>query len=65
MEKEKLNDIVKNVNDKPNKDLLSARDFLFTEFENTKSLIVDLTKHLESVEEHYNIINKEIGKRIV
>lgn len=65
MEKEKLNNIVQNVNDKSNKDLLEARDFLFTEFENTKLLIVDLTKHLESVEEHYNIINKEIGKRIV
>ena len=58
MEKEKLNNIVQNVNDKSNKDLLEARDFLFTEFENTKLLIVDLTKHLESVEEHYNIINK-------
>jgi hypothetical protein len=26
-------------------------------------LVIDLTRHLEAIEEYYNIINKEIEKR--
>jgi hypothetical protein len=36
---------------------------LSNEFENTKQLIVDLTRHLESIEDSYNKVNKEIEKR--
>lgn len=64
MEKEKIIEIVKNAADKPNKDLIESRDTLLIEFEKTKELIVTLTRHLETVEEYYNIINNEIGKRI-
>lgn len=64
MEKEKIIEVVKNVTDKPNKDLIECRDALLREFEETKELIVSLTRHLEGVEEYYNIINNEIGKRI-
>lgn len=61
---EKINNIIKNAKDKPNKDLLDCRDILFEEFEKTKQLIIDLTKHLDAVENNYNIINDEIGKRL-
>lgn len=64
MDKDKIIEIVKNVSDKPNKDLLEARTTLLDEFTKTKELIIDLTRHLEIVEEYYETINKEIGKRI-
>lgn len=63
MEKNKLIDIVTDVENKSNKDLFSALSLLNEEFEKTKQLIVDLTRHLDLVEEHYNLINKEIEKR--
>lgn len=63
MEKDKLIEIVTDVQNKSNKDLFSALTLLNDEFEKTKSLIVDLTRHLDLVEEHYNLINKEIEKR--
>jgi len=37
---------------------------LIDEFEKTKDLIVNLTKHLENVEDLYDKVNNEIGKRI-
>lgn len=64
MNKDKINNIIENVTDKPNKDLLECRDILADEFEKTKMLIIDLTRHLDVVEKSYNIINDEIGKRL-
>jgi len=63
MEKEKLLKIVKNVNDTPNKDLLEAANDLYTEFEKTKQLIIDLTRHLDSVEVSYNKVKNELKNR--
>jgi hypothetical protein len=63
MEKEKLLKIVKNVNDTPNKDLLEAANDLYSEFEKTKQLIIDLTRHLDSVEVSYNKVNNELKNR--
>lgn len=63
MDKEKLIDIVKDVENKSNKDLLTALSVLNDEFEKTKNLIIDLTRHLDLVESHYNLINKEIENR--
>lgn len=63
MDKEKLLDIAKNVKDKSNKDLFIAVNELYDEFENTKHLIVELTRHLESVESLYNEVNDEIENR--
>lgn len=65
MDKEKINEIIQNVKDKSNKDLFEGRDLLYNEFEKTKQLIIDLTRHLEAVEESYEIINTEIGKRLI
>ncbi len=59
----KIIEISNDVENKSNKDLFNAIDVLSTEFEKTKSLIIDLTRHLELVESMYDNINKEIGKR--
>lgn len=64
MEKEKIKEIVDNVENKPNKLLLEARDTLTTEFAETKELIIKLTRHLDVVQEFYNKINNELGNRI-
>lgn len=59
----KIVEVSNDVENKSNKDLFSSLEILSIEFEKTKSLIVDLTRHLELVEDMYNNINKEIGKR--
>ena len=64
MDKEQIIEIANDAKNKSNKDLIDARDSLITEFENTKKLILDLTHHLEAVEEYYNSINKEIANRV-
>lgn len=63
MDVSKIIEISNDVENKSNKDLFSSLDLLHEEFEKTKILIVDLTRHLELVESMYNNINKEIGKR--
>lgn len=65
MDKDKIIDIVKNVKNKSNKDLIESRDILLIEFEKTKELIINLTRHLDSVQGDYEIINKEIGNRLI
>jgi hypothetical protein len=65
MDKDKIIDIVKNVKNKSNKDLIESRDILFIEFEKTKELIINLTRHLDSVQADYEVINKEIGNRLI
>jgi hypothetical protein len=64
MEKERLLEIAENVEEKSNKDLFLVVNELYDEFQNTKNLIIDLTRHLDSVEVLYNRVNKEIEKRI-
>lgn len=65
MDKDKLIEIAKNPQDKSNKDLIESRDIFYAEFNKTKQLIIDLTRHLDSVTESYEAINKEIGKRLL
>ena len=57
MEKEKILEIANDVKNKSNKDLFIAINELNEEFEKTKMLIVNLTRHLESVEDIYNKIS--------
>lgn len=64
MEKEKILEIANDVKNKSNKDLFVAINELNEEFEKTKMLIVNLTRHLESVEDIYNKINLEIEQRV-
>jgi len=63
MEKNKIIEIATDVKNKSNKDLTSALGELYSEHEKTKNLIIDLTRHLESIEELYDKVNNEIGKR--
>jgi hypothetical protein len=63
MELNKIVEVSNDVENKSNKDLFLALETLSIEFEKTKTLIIDLTRHLESIEGMYNNINKEIGKR--
>jgi len=64
MDKDKIIEIAKDVKNKSNKDLLEAQKTLLDEFNHTKDLVVNLTRHIEVIEEYYNIINKEIGNRV-
>lgn len=64
MDKTKIINIVNNVKDISNKDLIESRDELYHEFEKTKQLIIELTRHMEIVEKYYETINTEIGKRV-
>lgn len=49
--------------EKPNKEILDIMHVLNEEFNKTKTLIVDLTSHLENVEKKFNLLNNEIKKR--
>ena len=64
MENEKLIEIAKDPKNKSNKDLFIVVNELYAEHEKTKNLIIDLTRHLESIEILYNDVNNEIEKRI-
>jgi hypothetical protein len=63
MESNKLLEIANDVENKSNNDLLNVAAQLYEEFETTKDLIINLTKHLDGVESLYNKVNKEIEKR--
>jgi len=63
MESQKLIEIANDVGNKSNKDLVIVADELSEEFEKTKELIIDLTRHLDGVESLYNKVNKELEKR--
>ena len=64
MEIEKLIDVAKDYENKSNKDLFDAVNILYDEYEKTKEIIIELTKHLDSVEYYYNKVNDEVGKRL-
>jgi len=63
MESQKLIEIANDVENKSNRDLTVVAEELSDEFEKTKQLIIDLTRHLDGVESLYNKVNKEIEKR--
>lgn len=64
MENDKLLEISKDPSLKSNKDLEEGLELLNDEFEKTKFAIVELTRHLDTVEKLYNKINEEIGNRV-
>jgi uncharacterized membrane protein YgaE (UPF0421/DUF939 family) len=63
MEKDKIIEIINDVENKSNKDLLEISNILEVEFDKTKELIIDLTRHLDTVEKLYNTVANEIEKR--
>ena len=54
---------LENYKDKANKEILEEMVSLKEEFDKTKSLIFNLTHHLDSVENEYNKLNNEIKTR--
>lgn len=63
MDANKLLEIAKDVENKSNNDLLLVANELYEEFEKTKQLIIDLTRHMDGIESLYNKVNKEIENR--
>ena len=55
---------LKDYKEKPNKELIEKLFKLKNEFDKTKSIIVNLTYHLDEVEKTYNEINDEMKKRL-
>ena len=64
MDKDRIIYISNNSQDVSNKELIEARDLLIEEFNNTKDIVINLTRHLDGVESLYNNINNELEKRI-
>lgn len=60
---EKVQEIIKDFKNHSNSDLKFAMDTLGEEFERTKKSLIDLTYHLDNVENAYNSILKEYKKR--
>jgi len=63
MEEEKVKDIISNFKSKSNNDLKEVLTILSEDFEETKTMLVKLTHHLDSTENLYNNILKEYKKR--
>jgi hypothetical protein len=56
-------EIVAEIKSKPNKELTQVMDFLAQDFEETKKLIVELTYHIDNIENLYNKVLKEYQTR--
>ena len=55
---EKIKEILVEYKTKSNKDLVLVMDFLSKEFDNTKHLVIELTKKIDKIESTYNKILK-------
>ena len=56
-------EIAENVSKRSNKDLIDAATILSKEFEDTKTLMIQLSHHLDNVENSYYQISEEVKKR--
>lgn len=63
MDKEKLTKIVNTAENASNNDLITASESLKAEYEKTKELIIELTKHMDTIADMYEKINEEYKKR--
>lgn len=61
---EQLQSIIKDIDSSSNKDLTEAMDFLSLDFSETKTMIIDLTNHLDNIEGLYNKILTEYENRV-
>jgi hypothetical protein len=60
---EKTVEILKDYKSKTNKELMFAMDKLNQDFEFTKKQLIDLSFHLDKLEESYNLLLKEYNTR--
>ena len=63
MDENKITKILLDYKNSSNKDLIEAMDFVQNDFEETKTNIIKLTRHLDSTEIIYNKILNEYKKR--
>ena len=63
MKSEEIIEVLKNYKNKSNKDLTSALQFLYEDFNNTKDLLIKLSKHLDITEDSYNKVLNELERR--
>lgn len=63
MKSEEVIEVLKNYKNKSNKDLTSALQFLYEDFNNTKDLLIKLSKHLDITEDSYNKVLSELERR--
>ena len=61
---DELNEIISDLKNRGSNDLIKVMDFLNDDFEETKEMILDLTKHLDNTEELYNKVLNEHESRI-
>jgi hypothetical protein len=60
---EKVVKIVRDYKNESNKNLKFAMDFIKSDFDNTKETIIQLTKHLDKLENTDNVLLSEYKKR--
>lgn len=63
MDKEKITKIVNSAEDASNSDLITAKNALKDEFEKTKSLIIELTRHMDTISNMFEKVHDEHKKR--
>lgn len=63
MDIKEILEMAENASKRSNKDLIEAATILTKEFEDTKSLIIQLSYHLDNVEKSYYQISDEIKGR--
>ena len=61
---EQVTEIISDIQNRGNKDFVQVMDYLGEDFEETKNLIVELTKHLDNIENLYNSVLKEYKRRV-
>ena len=60
---EEVNEIISDIKNRSNNDLTNDMDFLTEDFDETKQMVIDLTIHLDNIENLYNVILKEYKSR--
>lgn len=60
---EEVNEIISDIKNRNNNDLTNVMDFLTEDFDETKQMVIDLTIHLDNIENLYNVILKEFKSR--
>lgn len=60
---EKFQEIISDLGNCSNKELTQALDFLNYDFNETKTMILELTNHLDNVESLYNNVLREYEQR--
>jgi hypothetical protein len=61
---EKAIRVIKDYKSSPNKDLMFVMDFIQEDFTITKETLINLTHHLDKIENTYNLILDEYESRI-